>query len=86
VTADLRDKIAAALEAADEHWCSRMEGTDHRALGDALLPLFAAERAAGMRDGADWLTAEYTGPGIDAPIRRAADRLRARADATGEQA
>jgi hypothetical protein len=40
----------------------------------------ALVRAAAHREAAAWLRAEYTGPGADVPIRRAADRLDVRAD------
>jgi hypothetical protein len=55
VTADttLRGRIEAALEAADGHSCMYQEGADYADMADALLPLFAAERAAGRRDGLD---------------------------------
>jgi hypothetical protein len=50
--------------------------------GHDALPPGAPTRAEVLREAADWLTAEYTGPGLDAPIRRAAARLRAHADTT----
>jgi hypothetical protein len=61
------------------------------ALADALLPLFAAEREAGMREAAEDLPRDVAlhadlGPYMDVLLNRVADWLRARADATGEQA
>jgi hypothetical protein len=89
--ADLRQRIETALRAADDHWCSYMDGTDYRALADALLPLFAAEREAGRRDGlregASVAHDEGTHLYDDMGQKAAAgawyvrDRLRARADA-----
>jgi hypothetical protein len=52
VSADttLRGRLAAALEAADGHSCMYQEGADYADMADALLPLFAAEREAVLRE------------------------------------
>lgn len=49
-------------------------------LDDYAVEVAQAERIAAYRAAADWLTAEYPGPGADRSIRLAADRLRVRAD------
>lgn len=55
------------------------------ALDDYAVEVARAERAAAYRAAADWLTAEYPGPGADRAVRLAADRLRARADQMEQQ-
>lgn len=81
-TADqaLRERIKAALTAAVVLPGKVPDAEEQVVLDDltdAVLPLFAEEREAGMRNGADWLIAEYPGPHADRAVRRAADRLRA---------
>jgi hypothetical protein len=55
VTDDLRQRIADAAERAVSAWDADVPGTDgqhlHEVIADAVLPLVAAERAAGRRAG-----------------------------------
>lgn len=51
-----------------------MPGTVRAAI-DALA---SHHHARGQQDSAEWLLAEYTGPGTDQHVRRAADRLHER--------
>lgn len=84
----LRDRIAAAAEAAVTAWDADVPGTDgrhlHEVIADAVLPLVAAEREAAAdiaEDVANELYAAYDTEQGNGAMAVAA-RLRARADTT----